>query len=101
MIYKVSDVPNLINDKIDARRFYDSDKATVAKITIQSGEKLEKHSSKEFALLFVISGKVAVQIGDNTCEMEKDSLVEFPENIPHSVENLQSIPAEVLVIKIK
>ena len=101
MVYKVSDVQNLLDGLIDARRFYDSNKAIVAKITIQPGGKLEKHSSKEFALLFVISGRVKVEIENDSYELEKDSLIEFPENIVHSVENIGDTVAEVLVVKIK
>lgn len=101
MVYKVSDVQNLLGGLIDARRFYDSNKAIVAKITIQPGGKLEKHSSKEFALLFVISGRVKVEIENDSYELEKDSLIEFPENIVHSVENIGDTVAEVLVVKIK
>lgn len=101
MVYKVSDVQNLLGGLIDARRFYDSDKAIVAKITIQPGGKLEKHSSKEFALLFVISGRVKVEIENDSYELEQDSLIEFPQNIVHSVENIGDTVAEVLVVKIK
>uniref|UniRef100_A0A7V4KDW2 Cupin domain-containing protein n=1 Tax=Fervidobacterium pennivorans TaxID=93466 RepID=A0A7V4KDW2_FERPE len=101
MVYRVSDVQNLLGGLIDARRFYDSDKAIVAKITIQPGGKLEKHSSKEFALLFVISGRVKVEIENDAYELEKDSLIEFPQNIVHSVENIGDTVAEVLVVKIK
>jgi quercetin dioxygenase-like cupin family protein len=101
MVYKVSDVQNLLGGLIDARRFYDSEKAIVAKITIQPGGKLEKHSSKEFALLFVISGKVRVVIENDSYELEKDSLTEFPQNILQSVENTGDMVAEVLVVKIK
>ena len=101
MVYKVSDVQNLLDGLIDARRFYNSNKAIVAKITIQPGGKLEKHSSKEFALLFVISGRVKVEIENDSYELEQDSLIEFPENIVHSVENIGDTVAEVLVAKIK
>ncbi|SHN62159.1 cupin domain-containing protein [Fervidobacterium gondwanense] len=101
MVYKVGDVENLMKGPIDARRFYNSEKAIVAKITLQPGAVLEKHSSKEFALLFVLSGCVEVEIGDNVYDLEKDSLIEFPENILHSVTNKTSEVAEVLVVKIK
>ncbi|MGQ9855685.1 MAG: cupin domain-containing protein [Fervidobacterium sp.] len=101
MVYKVSDVENLMKGPIDARRFYNSEKAIVAKITLQPGAVLEKHSSKEFALLFVLNGRVEVEIGDNVYSLEKDSLIEFPENVLHSVANKTSEVAEVLVVKIK
>ncbi len=102
MVYRVSNVQNLLGGLIDARRFYDSEKAIVAKkITIQPGGKFEKHSSKEFALLFVISGKAKVVIENDSYELERDSLIEFPQNIIHSVENTGDTVAEVLVVKIK
>ncbi|AMW33103.1 Cupin domain-containing protein [Fervidobacterium changbaicum] len=101
MVYRVSDTPNLMQGPIDARRFYESKKAIVAQITLQPGGKLEKHSSKEFALLFVIFGKVRVEVGDHSYELEQDSLIEFPQNILHSVENVGDGVAKVLVVKIK
>ncbi|MDN5338807.1 MAG: hypothetical protein PWQ20_1877 [Thermotogaceae bacterium] len=102
MLYKASDSPNLIEEKgIDARRFYESDKAIIAQITLEPGSKLQKHSSDEFALLYVVYGQVEVEIENRVYTLSESELIEFYPGQIHSVANNSSNSARVIVIKIK
>lgn len=102
MVFKVKDAESAVKGSgIDAKKFYDTDNVIMAHITLEKGAKLSKHSSKEFALLYVISGKVFVEIEDETYELEEESLIEFLPGKLHSVENMHDGISKVIVIKIK
>jgi quercetin dioxygenase-like cupin family protein len=85
--------------QVDVRRLYDHDNAQVMHITLQPGQSLKPHITPVDVFFFILEGTPDVLVGDETVTVEKDSLVESPKNIIHSLANNSSSIARILVVK--
>jgi len=84
---------------VDVRKVHGSPSTDVVVITLQPGETLKKHMTPVDVLFYVLEGKGIVVIGDEETEVEKDSLVESPKNVPHLLINGSDDVFRVMVIK--
>lgn len=100
-IIDVTQVPVSPNPhKVDARKVYDSEKATAVVISLKPGEFLKKHSTPVDVFFYVLEGKGVVEIGSERAEVSKDSVVESPARIPHRWMNESKEIFRVLVVKV-
>ncbi len=81
------------------RKLYDKEEAQIVLITLKPGESLKKHVTFTDVAFYILEGKGIVEIGDEKKELEKDTLIESPENIPHCWYNPSDIDLKILVVK--
>lgn len=63
-----------------------------------SGEKPHAHdASQEF--LIVLSGRVLLELGDESYTLDKHDSIEYPSSVPHRVQNIGSTDAEVMWVQ--
>jgi len=84
---------------VDVRKVHGSPSTDVIVITLQPGETLKKHVTPADVLFYVLEGTGMVVIGDEQENLEKDSLVESPKNVPHLLINDSDDVFRVMVIK--
>jgi len=84
---------------IDARKIYDQADAQVMHLTLKPGEGLKTHKTPVDVFFYVLEGKGVVEIGDEREVVEKDSIIESPANIPHSLKNESDSIVRFLVVK--
>lgn len=85
---------------VDARRIYDSENAQCSVITLEPGRELLRHITPVDAFFYVLEGQGVVEIGDESAEFRRDTLVESPRDIPHLWRNTGGSDLQVLVVKI-
>ena len=85
--------------KVDVRKLYDQDNAQAMHISLKPGEGLKQHITPVNVFFFILEGSVDVMVGDETVRVEKDKLVDSPENIVHCLTNNSDAPARILVVK--
>lgn len=85
--------------QMDVRRLYDKDSAQVMHITLQPGQGLKPHITPVDVFFYILEGTPSVQVGEETIEVEKDSLVESPKDIIHCLYNFSDVQARILVVK--
>lgn len=84
---------------VDLRKLFESPSTTVVIITMKPGESLKKHVTPVDVLFYVLEGTVVVEIGDEQQSAGKDSLVESPAMIPHTLHNESKAMCRVMLIK--
>ncbi|MDI3476466.1 MAG: hypothetical protein PWQ95_2194 [Thermococcaceae archaeon] len=63
-------------------------------------EALERHTTSVDAFIYILKGKALVEVGEESAEVKKDTLVFLPRDVPHAVENAGSLPLRFLVVKL-
>ncbi|MGQ4875772.1 MAG: cupin domain-containing protein [Promethearchaeia archaeon] len=99
-IINVKDVP--IADTphgVDVRKLINFEHATIVHIELKPGESLRKHKTPVDVNFYILEGKGIVEIGDESCEVQKDQLIFSPANIPHLLKNESDKNFRFLVIK--
>jgi len=64
------------------------------------GQTLRRHVTPADVLFYILERRGVVEIGDETLEVEKDTLVESPKDIPHLLRNTGSGVFRFLVVKL-
>lgn len=85
--------------QMDVRRLYDKESAQVMHITLQPGQALKPHITPVDVFFYILEGTPSVQVGEETIEVEQDSLVESPKDIIHCLYNHSDVQARILVVK--
>ncbi len=85
---------------VDVRKLYDTEHAQIIHITLKPGESLKRHITPVDVAFYVLEGKGIVEIGDEKQEVEKDTLIDSPANIPHCWYNESDSTLRFLVIKV-
>ncbi len=85
---------------VDARKIYASPNAEVIHMTLSPGQSLKKHTTPVDVFFYILEGKGAVEIGEETQEVEKDTIIDSPKNIPHLLRNTGQDAFRFLVIKL-
>lgn len=99
-ITKISETPiKETIHKIDARELYSKENAQAVHITLKPGESLKPHITPVDVFFFVIEGKPEILIGKEKQEVEANSLIESPKDIPHCIYNNSENIARILVVK--
>lgn len=73
--------------KVDVRKLLDTDDAQVMLITLKPGEALKPHLTPVNVFFYILEGSGSVTIGEETEEVDADTLVESPANILHTLHN--------------
>ena len=84
---------------IEAKKIHENDHVQTVHITLKPGEKLTKHSTPVDVFFYVLEGSGTVEIGDETKEVAKDTLIDSPANIPHGWANNTNSILRFLVVK--
>ncbi|MFA6770338.1 MAG: cupin domain-containing protein [Bacteroidales bacterium] len=92
---QIKDTPH----KVDVRNLYNYDNAQVMHITLMPGESLKPHITPVDVFFYILEGTPSVLIGEEKLQIEKDSLVESPKGIIHSLYNETNSIARILVVK--
>ena len=99
-ISKIDEAPEIPNPhKVSARKILEHDHVTVIYLNIKKGEALKKHITPVDVFFYVIEGKGIIEIGDETEEVEKETIIFSPAKIPHRLVNQNSDLFRVLVVK--
>lgn len=85
--------------KVDIRNIYNHESAQVMHITLRPGESLKPHITPVDVFFYILEGTPMVLIGEEKVEVEKDSLIESPKDIVHSLYNESQSIARILVVK--
>ncbi|WP_048147914.1 cupin domain-containing protein [Palaeococcus ferrophilus] len=85
---------------VDVRALLSRENVKVLVVTLKPGEVLERHTTPVDAFLYILKGKALVEVGKESAEARKDSLVFLPREVPHAVENAGSLPLRFLVVKL-
>ena len=81
------------------RVLHDNKDVQVVHITIEQGKALRKHITPVDAAFFIIEGVATVEIGDESADVEANTLVHSPAKIPHRVSNNGKERLSFIVIK--
>ena len=101
MVVRVEDAPRVDNPHgVDVRKLMDEGSAQIFYITLKPGESLKRHTTPVDAFIYVLKGKGIVEVGEESEEVRKDTLVFLPRDIPHAVRNVGSLPLKFLVVKL-
>ena len=100
IIRLVKDVPEHENPhQVDVRQMYNHENAQVMHMTLNPGQSLKPHITPVDVIFYVLEGTPDIQVGDEIITVEKDSLVESPKGIVHSISNKTNSLARILVVK--
>ncbi len=100
IIKSVKDLPIEENPhNADVRKLYDHENAQAMHMTLQPGQSLKPHITPVDVFFYILEGTPEVRVGDETLTVEKDTLIESPKNIVHSISNHSSSLARIIVVK--
>ena len=85
--------------KVSVRMIYDHDHGQAIVISLKRGETLKKHITPVDVMFYILEGTGKVEIGDETKEVSKDTVIESPARIPHRLFNETSPEFRFLVLK--
>jgi mannose-6-phosphate isomerase-like protein (cupin superfamily) len=78
---------------------YDHPEAQAIHILLRPGESLKKHITPVDVFFYVLEGEGAVEIGEETVHVSKDTIIESPKGIPHRLLNDGKNDVRFLVMK--
>jgi quercetin dioxygenase-like cupin family protein len=84
---------------IEAKKLHENEHVQAAHITLKSGERLIQQSTPVDVFFYVLEGSGIVEIGDETKEVSKDTLIDSPANIPHGWFNHSDSVLRLLVVR--
>jgi mannose-6-phosphate isomerase-like protein (cupin superfamily) len=85
---------------VDARNIFDSNDAQVIHMALGEGQSLKSHTTPVDVFFYILEGTGAVEIGDMTQNVEKDTLIDSPKGIPHLLRNTGKGVFRFLVVKL-
>jgi mannose-6-phosphate isomerase-like protein (cupin superfamily) len=85
---------------VEAKKLYTTKNAEVIFMNLKPGQSLKKHTTPVDVFFYILEGKGEVEIGDETKEVEKDTLIESPKDMPHLLRNTGTNIFRFLVVKL-
>ncbi len=85
--------------KVDVRTLSDTENAQIVHILLKPGESLKRHVTPVDAAFYVLEGTPTIEIGVEREVHGKDTLIESPARIIHTILNESDAVARILVIK--
>ncbi len=85
--------------KVDVRPLYNHENAQVSVITLKPGESLKPHITPVDVFFYILEGITTVMVGEETVDVEKNSLVESPKGIVHCLSNKTNAETKIIVVK--
>lgn len=86
-------------DGIVGRRFYDTPEAQAIQLTFDKGAFLPEHQSPVDVLIYILSGKAEICVGNEKITAEKGQAVSSPKKSGHAIRNIGDSVMEILVVK--
>ncbi|TYO93276.1 cupin domain-containing protein [Desulfallas thermosapovorans] len=100
-IIKMGELPTFTNPKgITVRKLLDKDGLVLMNLLFKPGEVLEKHTTPQNVVFYVVKGAGTVMIGDEESQVQEDELVYSPKGIPHGLKAAGDQEFHVLVWKL-
>lgn len=100
-ITKVKETKTFQNThEVDARKIYETPDAQVIHMTLAPGQALKRHTTPVDVFFYILEGKGVVEVGDQTQEVEKDTVIDSPKGIPHLLKNNGDDLFRFLVVKL-
>jgi quercetin dioxygenase-like cupin family protein len=101
-IKKIFEADAFINNHgVEARKFYQNKQLMMVHLSLQPGDTIAKHAAPLAIYFLVLEGKGIVQIGDESQEVEANTLIESPANAGHGWKNESDELLRILVVKIQ
>ncbi len=85
--------------KVKVSKIYEKENAQVMHITLEPGESLIPHITPVDVFFYVLEGTGVVDVGDESLEVVRDTLIESPKSIPHCWHNRSGSTLRILVVK--
>jgi quercetin dioxygenase-like cupin family protein len=85
---------------VEARKIFASQYAEVIHMALRPGQSLKKHVTPVDVFFYILEGKGIVEIGEETQEVEKDTIIDSPKDIPHLLRNNGEGGFRFLVVKL-
>ncbi|MCL5876709.1 MAG: cupin domain-containing protein [Candidatus Bathyarchaeota archaeon] len=100
-ISKVNETNSFKNaHTVDARKIYATIDAEVIHMTLTSGQALKRHTTPVDVFFYILEGTGIVEVGEETREVEKDTIIDSPKGIPHLLRNTGEGVFRFLVVKL-
>ena len=103
IILKIIDVKNVeianTPHKVDVRKLFSFEHATIVRITLKTGETLKLHRTPVDVCFYILEGEGIMEIGNEEEKVTKDQLIFSPAKIPHRLKNQANGDFTFLVIK--
>jgi quercetin dioxygenase-like cupin family protein len=99
-IKKIFETEAFINNHgVEARKFYQNEHMMMIHLNLKPGDVISKHAAPLDICFLVLEGQGIVQIGDESKEVEANTLIESPANAGHGWRNESDATLRILVIK--
>lgn len=85
---------------VDARKIFQTQNAEVIHMALAAGQSLKKHTTPVDVFFYILEGKGVVEVGEETQEVEKDTLIDSPKGIAHLLRNTGEGVFRFLVVKL-
>jgi mannose-6-phosphate isomerase-like protein (cupin superfamily) len=85
---------------VDARKILTAPDAEVIHMTLQQDETLKRHTTPVDVFFYILEGTGAVEVGEETQQVQKDTIVDSPKGIPHLLRNTGEGVFRFLVVKL-
>ena len=99
---KIFETESFVNGHgVEARKFYQNEHLMMVHLNLKPGDVIAKHAAPLDVCFLVLEGKGIVEIGDESKEVEENTLIESPANCGHGWKNESDAILRVVVIKMK
>lgn len=85
---------------VETKQIYDSANAQVIHMSLGPKQSLKKHITPVDVFFYILEGRGVVEIGEETQQVEKDTIVDSPKGIPHLLRNDGEGIFRFLVVKL-
>lgn len=85
---------------VEAKEIFESKNAQVIHMSLAPGQSLKRHVTPVDVFFYILEGKGVVEVGEETQEVERDTIIDSPKGIPHLLRNSGSATFRFLVVKL-
>ncbi|MGD6852000.1 MAG: cupin domain-containing protein [Candidatus Bathyarchaeia archaeon] len=85
---------------VDARRIYETADAEVIYMALSPGQTLKRHTTPVDVFFYVLEGRGTVEVGEEAQEIQKDTVIDSPKDVPHLLRNTGEGVFRFLVVKL-
>ena len=101
-IKKIFETESFVNNHgVEARKFHQNEHIMMVHLSLKPGDTIAKHATPLDVSFLVLEGKGIVEIGDESQEVEVNTLIESPANCRHGWRNESDEILRILVIKMQ
>ncbi len=99
-IKKIFETESFVNGHgVEARKFHQDEYMMMVHLNLKPGDTIAKHAAPLDVRFLVLEGKGIVEIGDESKEVEANTLIESPANCGHGWRNESDSVLRIVVIK--